>query len=47
MTHYADLTTGYTARRAMHSKDDQSDYDQLSRFGEWDITDDPDKGEVC
>ncbi|SLN43837.1 PD-(D/E)XK nuclease superfamily protein [Roseovarius litorisediminis] len=32
---------GYTARRAMHSKRDHGDYDQLARFGEWDITDDP------
>lgn len=46
MTRYADPATGYTARRAMHSKDDQGEYDQLARFGEWDITDDPDKEEV-
>ena len=32
---------GYTARRAMHSKRDHGDYDQLARFGEWDITDEP------
>ena len=43
---YADPETGYTARRAMHSKGDHGDYDQLARFGEWDITDDPDKREV-
>ena len=38
---YLDGDTGYTARRAMESKRDISDYDQLARFGEWDITDDP------
>lgn len=43
MTTYAERDTGYTARRAMHSKRDQSDYDQLARFGEWDITDAPKK----
>ena len=43
---YADPATGYTARRAMHSKRDYGEYDQLARFGEWDITDDPDAAEV-
>lgn len=38
---YMDPAKGYAARRAMHSKRDQGDYDQLARFGEWDITDDP------
>jgi len=46
ITAYATRDAGYTARRAMHSKRDQGDYDQLARFGEWDITDDPDKREV-
>jgi ATP-dependent helicase/nuclease subunit B len=32
---------GYTARRALESVRDASDYDHLSRFGEWDLTDDP------
>ncbi|MGR3714585.1 MAG: hypothetical protein ACU0A6_15855, partial [Shimia sp.] len=32
---------GFTARRAMRSKADEGDYDQLARFGEWDATDDP------
>ncbi len=41
---YLDPATGFTARRAMESKTDISDYDQLARFGEWDITDDPVKG---
>lgn len=48
---WADFTTllanwqridrGYTARMALFSKNDRSDYDHLSRFGEWDISDDP------
>lgn len=33
--------TGFTSRRALQSKKDSGDYDQLARFGEWDITDDP------
>ncbi len=32
---------GYTARLALFSKTDQSDYDHLSRYGEWDTSDDP------
>ena len=32
---------GYTARRALESVRDDGDYDHLSRFGEWDLTDDP------
>ena len=32
---------GYTARRALEKVNDPSDYDHLSRFGEWDMTDDP------
>ncbi|CUH65019.1 double-strand break repair protein AddB [Thalassovita gelatinovora] len=32
---------GYTARRALFKDTDPSDYDQLSRFGEWDVTTDP------
>lgn len=32
---------GYTARRALMSDKDISDYDQLSRFGEWDVVDIP------
>lgn len=35
---FAQPTTGYTARRAMQKVTDQSDYDHLSRFGEWDMT---------
>ena len=36
-----DLPRGYTARLALFSKSDHSDYDHLSRFGEWDTSDDP------
>ncbi|WP_085805463.1 double-strand break repair protein AddB [Roseovarius albus] len=43
---YSETETGYTARRAMHLKRDYGDYDQLSRYGEWDITDDPEKSRV-
>jgi ATP-dependent helicase/nuclease subunit B len=35
---YAKATQGYTARRAMREQKDKSDYDHLSRFGEWDMT---------
>lgn len=38
---YADPDTGFTARRALLKENDISDYDQLSRFGEWDVTDTP------
>ncbi len=38
---YARPGLGYTARRAPHDKDYASDYDQLSRFGEWEMTADP------
>lgn len=38
---YLTDSKGFTARRAMRSDMDESDYDQLARFGEWDATDDP------
>jgi RecB family exonuclease len=38
---YADPAKGYSARRALQKDNDISDYDQLSRFGEWDVTDLP------
>lgn len=41
ISHYADPAHGFTARRAMQSDRDEGDYDQLARFGEWDITDAP------
>ncbi|PJI85887.1 double-strand break repair protein AddB [Yoonia maricola] len=37
-----DPKRGYTARLALFSKTDQSDYDHLSRYGEWGTSDDPD-----
>ena len=43
---YYEETQGFTARRAMFSKADAGDYDQLARFGEWDVTTDPDRREV-
>lgn len=36
---YADPDQGFAARRAMLKDSDQSDYDHLARFGEWDVTD--------
>ena len=36
-----ELNRGYTARLALFSKTDQSDYDHLSRYGEWDTSDAP------
>jgi len=35
---YRDPNTGYTARNRMHKDVFGSDYDQLSRFGEWDAS---------
>lgn len=36
---YQDPATGFTARRAMFKSAFDSDYDTLSRFGEWDMAD--------
>ena len=36
---YRNQDQGYTPRRALFSIGDISDYDQLSRFGEWEIAD--------
>lgn len=41
IAYYADVTHGFTARRAMQSDRDEGQYDQLARFGEWDATDTP------
>lgn len=41
LTNWQRIDRGYTARMALFSKDDRSDYDHLSRYGEWDISDDP------
>ncbi len=38
---YARPAQGYTARRALESVRDASDYDHLSRLGEWDLTASP------
>jgi double-strand break repair protein AddB len=40
---YLEPDTGFTARRAMFKDSDKSDYDPLSRFGEWDLTSEPKK----
>ncbi|WP_420568989.1 double-strand break repair protein AddB [Thalassovita sp.] len=43
---YLEPDTGFTARRAMFQDKDRSDYDPLSRFGEWDLTVEPEKEHV-
>jgi double-strand break repair protein AddB len=43
---YLEPDTGFTARRAMFQDRDVSDYDPLSRFGEWDLTVEPEKERV-
>ena len=43
MTAWADPTQGYTARLAHFKRDDESPYDHLSRFGEWDESMDPER----
>jgi len=37
---------GFTSRRAMKRERDKGDYDQLARYGEWDLTDAPEPHEV-
>jgi len=39
--HWQRLDRGYTARLALFSKDNTTPYDHLSRYGEWDTSDDP------
>jgi double-strand break repair protein AddB len=41
ISEYLSPGKGYVSRRAMFTKNEHGDYDQLARFGEWDITDDP------
>lgn len=41
LSRYAQARLGYTARRAPHDQKYGSDYDHLSRFGEWDMTASP------
>jgi ATP-dependent helicase/nuclease subunit B len=43
LLHWRDPNSGYTARYALFSKQDSSPYDHLARFGEWDISDLPQK----
>ena len=43
---YMDETQGFTARRAMFDSKSVSDYDQLARFGEWDVTTPPTKQDL-
>lgn len=38
---YLDAEQGFTSRRALRKETDIGDYDQLARFGEWDVTDEP------
>ena len=40
---YQDPDQGFTARRALFKSDDFSDYDHLSRYGEWDVSHPPKK----
>ncbi len=44
---YLSPSQGFTARRAMQKSGDKSDYDQLSRYGEWNITDQPDAEDLA
>ena len=46
LSRYLDEGQGFTARRMVQSDAFAGNYDQLARFGEWDITDDPDPSEV-
>jgi RecB family exonuclease len=41
ITRYLDANQGFTSRRALRKDTDHSDYDQLARFGEWDVTEEP------
>ncbi|WP_297770460.1 double-strand break repair protein AddB [uncultured Roseovarius sp.] len=43
---YMEPSQGYTSRRAPRNAADQGDYDQLARYGEWEMTDPPDASEV-
>ncbi|SHH00713.1 double-strand break repair protein AddB [Cognatishimia maritima] len=38
ISRYLDAEQGFTSRRALRKDTDRSDYDQLARFGEWDVT---------
>ncbi len=41
ITAYLQRDLGFTSRRALQKSTDRGDYDQLARFGEWDIADEP------
>ena len=41
ISRYLSRTTGYAARRAVFEDRIEGDYDHLSRFGEWDTTEEP------
>lgn len=41
ITAYQDPARGYTSRRAMVGTRERGDYDDLARYGEWEITDPP------
>ncbi|MFP4273679.1 MAG: double-strand break repair protein AddB [Paracoccaceae bacterium] len=43
ISHYSGPESGFPSRRAMERDDEPGDYDQLARFGEWEITDPPKK----
>ena len=38
---WRDPAQGYTSRRMLQKDSDVGDYDQLARYGEWDMSDDP------
>ncbi|MEX0369190.1 MAG: double-strand break repair protein AddB [Tateyamaria sp.] len=38
---YLEPDKGYTSRRALYEDREARDFDQLARFGEWDVTQDP------
>lgn len=46
LARYLSPDQGFAARRALQMARDRSDYDHLSRFGEWDITDLPSPEDV-
>ena len=44
---YMEPTRGYVSRRAMHGERFPGDYDHLARYGEWEMTDDPNPEDVA
>ena len=43
---YLSPSKGYASRRAVFGAAFPGDYDHLARFGEWDMTDAPEPGDV-